>query len=226
MKSSKWTWNVIKKVVLAIRGGSAFPKSDSPIELAFTCGGIDYFQHVDENKLPYKRALAALTIYQEISAGVDSFFITKWGEAFDNLCNGNKFGAEQLAELIKLRKIMKQRLDYIQPADLYYKLASIRFFTAEENITEYDWKYNMAKIEAWKKSQDVDGFFLSRPVQKLIPYLKGQSENLSYSFQLAEELDKIHLESIYTNLLPEQKTTFDKSLSRFFWKEMQPKKSD
>lgn len=217
--------NLLKRVILAIRGGSAFGKDEAMIEPAFVSGGVQYYQHTDELKLPYKRALAALTIYQEISSGVDAHFITKWGEAFDNLTNGAKFGVNELSEIVKLRKILKQRLEYVQPADLYYKLASIRFFTQEENVNEYDYKYNIKKIEHWKKHDDVNTFFLRGPVKKLIPFLGLEEASLSSSLRLAEELDKIQLESIYQNLQPNQKTTFGNSLFRFFTKEMQQEKS-
>jgi hypothetical protein len=98
---------------------------------------------------------------------------------------------------------MKERTELALDTELIYKLASIVFFDKDENTTDYDFVYNLKKIENWKKDGS-GAFFLLKPVQELLPALKDIDENLLKYSQVVEELNQQHWENIL-HRLPIQK---------------------
>jgi hypothetical protein len=211
----------LKRVVLALRGKDAFDTTAKNIEEAFTCGGITYYQHREAAEMPYKRALAALTIFNEINNGIDDFFLEKWIGKVDAIISGQEFKAKQLGQLSALVEIIKERKKFILPADFYYKLASIRFFDATEDPNKYDFKYSLKKIEHWKQHEGAADFFTREPLKRLIPFLGLQGDNLQSYVQLAEQLDKIRLGLVLDDSSKEAKTISENYSARFYVKEMQ-----
>ena len=65
-------------------------KSEFPLEFAFKCGGVDYFEFVDKNNLPYERGLEALTFYQEMQNGVTNDYIKNYNAAMSKLLSDPK----------------------------------------------------------------------------------------------------------------------------------------
>ena len=94
---------------------------------------------------------------------------------------------------------LKQRLEWVVVPDHVYRLASVVFFDPSESPERYEIGYAKKKIERWKANDDVEAFFLLRPVQELIPFLKDLSGSfLSYSEQI-EHQNRQHLQNLCTN---------------------------
>ena len=163
-------------------------KSDYPLQFAFSCGGIDYFEFVDKNNLPYERGLEALTFYQEMQNGVTNDYIKNYNAAMSKLLSDPK--KINLNEIIKLQAYFEQRCSYIISKEIVYKVASVAFVDKNEPLTRYDFKANEKKINNWKENAG-DSFFLSMPIKKLVPFLQ-QSDSTSLMYlNIVEKVEQI-----------------------------------
>ena len=173
-----------------------FPDGKVVTEYAFTVGGIDYFQHVDEMNLPYKRALTVLTYYNELNSKIDSTYLDEHTKAVDAIFERKQIGFSELASLKALNEQMKERRQMVFIPDHLYKLASVRFFDKNENPNDYDFKYNEKKIAHWKKHESAGTFFLRERIQNLIPFLKSAPFDLEQYSEMAEKMAQAQLENI------------------------------
>jgi hypothetical protein len=163
-------------------------KSEFPLEFAFKCGGVDYFEFVDKNNLPYERGLEALTFYQEMQNGVTNDYIKNYNAAMSKLLSDPK--KINLNEIIKLQMRFEERCNFIISKDIIYKVASVAFVDKNEPLTRYDFKANEKKIKNWKENAG-DSFFLSMPIKKLIPFLaKSGDTSLTY-LAIVEKVEQI-----------------------------------
>jgi hypothetical protein len=163
-------------------------KSDYPLQFAFNCGGVDYFEFVDKNNLPYERGLEALTFYQEMQNGVTNDYIKNYNTAMSKLLSDPK--KINLNEIIKLQAYFEQRCSYIISKEIVYKVASVAFVDKNEPLTRYDFKANEKKIKNWKENAG-DSFFLSMPIKKLVPFLQ-QSDSTSLMYlNIVEKVEQI-----------------------------------
>jgi hypothetical protein len=217
---------MIEKITkLLKRKEDHFANSKQVTELAFTVGGIDYYQHVDELNIPYGRALNALTIYKEMDMKCDRFYLDQHIKAMSEIFAGKKIGFEEMSKMKQLNDQLKERVQWIIIPDHVYKLASIRYFDKNENPNSYDWKYAMKKIEHWKKHESANAFFLREPILRLVPFLRSAKVDLKEYSEAVEAMTIVHLEHISLMLPLEQRKALPGYLERLFWEEMQPTKS-
>lgn len=163
-------------------------KSEFPLEFAFKCGNVDYFEFVDKNNLPYERGLEALTFYQEMQNGVTNDYIKNYNAAMSKLLSDPK--KINLNEIIKLQMRFEERCNFIISKDIIYKVASVAFVDKSEPLTRYDFKANEKKIKNWKENAG-DSFFLSMPIKKLVPFLaKSGDTSLTY-LAIVEKVEQI-----------------------------------
>lgn len=155
----------------------------SPVEFAFTSGGIDHWCHIDPFSAPCMRALSALTAYEELRKRttreldlkeVDAL-LAEVGKARESLSGAT--GKINIVKVINslndiewIAKSKKARLDLIFEPDTAYKLAAVVFFDENESPLSYDQAYGAKKIERWKKDQSIEDFFLQQPLRRLIPF--------------------------------------------------------
>jgi hypothetical protein len=171
-------------------------KVEHEVVYAFTSNGKKYFQYVDFNNIPALRGLKTMVFYEEMRCKCTLEYIKLHCDAIDNILVSNKIN---VFEIKKLNEQMRERTNLALDTELIYKLASIVFFDANENTKDYDFAYNLKKIEEWKKSE-AGAFFLLKPVQELLPALKDIEENLEMYSQVVEELNQQHWENLLQNL--------------------------
>ncbi len=179
-----------------------FKDSKYIIKYAFTIGGIDYYCFDDTFNLPYERGLKAISFYEESRMKCSLEYLKLHTEAIDNILNSKSI---KIYDIKKLNDQLAERLKFVVDIDLLYKLASVIFFDKNEIPTTYEFKYNVEKIEHWKKHKDIGDFFLQMPIVRLIPFLK-ESNQISQDY--AEALRKInrhHLDNIYSHISNKEK---------------------
>ncbi len=177
--------------------GSKYPSGvQHPVELAFTCNGVDYYQYSDFNNIPALRGLKTMVFYEEMRCKCTLEYLKLHVEAIDNILNQSKIN---IFEIKKLNEQMKERTEMALDTELIYKLASVVFFDKNENTEDYDFSYNLKKIANWKNG-NAAAFFLLKPVQELLPVLKSIEENLEMYSQVVEELNQQHWENLLRNL--------------------------
>lgn len=164
------------------------PNHEYHLEHAFECGGIDYFEFVDKNNLPFERGLEAITFYQEMQNGVTNKYLKDHVKAMSALFTDPK--KINLNEVIKLNARLEERLNYIISKEIIYKIASIAFVDKNENCARYDYKYNEKKIQNWKENMG-DNFFLSMPIKRLIPFLQKSGDSSLIYLKVVEKIEAI-----------------------------------
>ena len=163
-------------------------KADYPLEYAFTCNGVEYFEFVDKNNLPYERGLEALTFYQEMQNGVTNDYLKAYNAKMNQLLSDPR--KINLNEIVKLQARFEERCNYIVSKDIIYKVASVAFVDKNEPLTRYDLKMNKKKIANWKENAG-DSFFLSMPIKKLVPFLQKSGDTSLMYLNIVEKMDKI-----------------------------------
>lgn len=190
-----------------------FPDSKHIIIYAFSIGERHYFRFDDMLNIPYNRALQTLVYYKELGMNCDPDYLKAHAMAFDNALSKESINIQTLVDLKVLNDQLKQRLELPKEPDLMYKFASVVFFDQFENPEVYEFKYGENKIKAWKKNASLTDFFLSKPLQELIPYLKYAGENLQQFSQMTNRVSREHWANISAMLSEEQKTLLRSRLS-------------
>jgi hypothetical protein len=176
------------------------PLVKAATKFAFMCGGINYYQFEDFDNTPALRGLKTAVFYEEMRMKVSMEYLKEHVKAVDHqLLKPNI----NIYNIKKLNDQLFQRLDIALDMELVYKIASIVFFTADENVNDYDFAYNAKKVEHWKKYGGTD-FFLQKPLVELLPVLKDTKTNLRHYIQMQEQLNQIHLETLLELLPPER----------------------
>lgn len=177
-----------------------FPGVNYVIKEAFTIKGRTFYQMDDVFNLPYERGTACIRIYGEFNMRVDREFLAQHVEAVENLLQFIPGKALDIAEVVKLNRQLKDRLNWIMDADLAYKLASVVYFDKNEDPTKYDSKYNQEKIAFWKKEASAKEFFFMQPLQELIPFLKEFEPNFQSFLTVMDQLKNTYQESILQHI--------------------------
>lgn len=121
------------------------PKLDLPIKYAFT-EGAHYYQFVNDYEMPKKRFSFAQKFYSEMRSKVTSETLVEFCDAIiSHLDKG------ELVKAAKLTDELKYRSEWLFEPESLLRFASVVYFTLEENVTDYDFKYNENKIELFKK---------------------------------------------------------------------------
>ena len=144
-------------------------------------------------------------------------YLTKHVEAVENILTGGKrVGFDEMQKIRQLNQQLGERLKMSVSRRLVYKVAPVVFsMPARTRMVGVGVCHE--KIERWKQAQGVHDFFLHEPLQRLIPYLNSGGTDFQLYSEVAKKLDKAHLENIYSNLSPDQRTTLQSSMFRYFW---------
>lgn len=204
----KWLKKLFKKDFIV--------KDDVALKYVFTAGGEDYYELENIFNLPYQRALEAISIYEENRMKVTYEYLKAHTKALDNIFALQRFGIKEFNRMHQLNEQMKERLDFIVDTDLVYKLASVVYFTKNENPYIYDGKVAQEKINNWKSTLGLNDFFLSKPIINLLPYLKDCDMNFQVYSAVVSQASEKHLENILSNLSEQQRKDYTDKLYRSF----------
>ncbi|WP_418894220.1 hypothetical protein [Limibacterium fermenti] len=177
--------------LLKWKGENLFPRQKHIIEFAFEIKGVKYYQFQDVFNLPYERGLMALAAYEEVRMRCTREYLEKHVKACRTLLHDAKI---DIYKLNALNEQMSDRLNLSLDTDLLYKLASVVFFDKKENPAVYEPDYCKKKIAFWKEHKDVTSFFLQKPLQELIPFLKDADFDLGSYSETVKRVNEIHSE--------------------------------
>jgi hypothetical protein len=190
-------WNPFKKKTQVVTAPKFDLKYEHRVVPAFSCGGVQYWMFEDSNNILSGRGFAAVNFYKELSMSCTREFLIGHTEAVRLILRNNK--EIDLPGLDKLNTQLKERLEMIIDDLTPYKVASVIYFDETESPYSFDYDYAFKKIALWKKEK-VEDFFLQTPVKNLIPSTLWSVESLENYLKVEKEIDKEHLESIFTIL--------------------------
>jgi hypothetical protein len=180
-----------------------FPESRHIITYAFSIGANHYFKFDDHLNIPYERALSCLVFYREVEMNIDHMFLKAHIDAIDNILLSKQI---DIFKIKNLNDQLKTRLTLPKDPELMYKLASVVYFDQHESPEVYEWEYGKKKIDFWKKNSSLKDFFLQKPLQELIPYLRYAGENLETFSRMMQDVNDHHWGKVLGNLSEKQKT--------------------
>jgi len=192
--------NIINRLKSKFTKKPKFEGINNPIQFAFSCGGIDYYEFVDAFNLPAHRGMQLMVELDLMRSKVNEDYLKKHTQAVDAvLLNPSKI------DVFKIKQIndqLKERLNFIAfDIDSLYKVAAVHFFDKTEHPEIYDKKYAVKKIELWRKNADIEDFFLQQPLVRLFPFLENQQENLKNYQEVVNKLNHLHLENLSVGTL-------------------------
>jgi hypothetical protein len=166
----------IKKIRYAICGEPKWKgaQTDSPITYAFTWDGEDYYCFENPFNMPWQRAYVAMAYYEELNMRITKDFLLEILFVMKEEINKPKPG---ITEVVKYINLLEERTKYVVEPETLLKLASVYYFTLDENPFFYDLIFNQKKIANWRKARTLD-FFLQMPLQELAPLLTLPPETL------------------------------------------------
>lgn len=165
---------------------------------AFKYKGVSYFMFDNSFKIPSARAMSALVFYEELRMRCNEEYLRKHVKAFEVLLSDPKKISINMVAI--LNNNLKERLNLAPFPDHIYKLASVIFFDSSESPYTYDMAYNQKKIQRWKQDPEMLGFFLSREILELMPFMNLPEENAETYFRVLEEVNRMHLNDLHEAL--------------------------
>jgi hypothetical protein len=135
---------------------------------AFESGGVVYRCFVNEQKIPYMRAMAALDIYVELEEKTDAEYHKI---SYNTVLEYLRQGYNDRAAVVCHNAL--DRMNNITNVEIVYKLASVYFIAPDENPYYYDREFNERKILKWKQENDIEAFFLKIPFDDYLPSFNG-----------------------------------------------------
>ena len=175
------------------------PESKEPLEKVFSIGGKVYYQFKDIAKMKCQRALVVNDFYNELTMRATRDFLSLHCTAVDKiLTNSTKI---DLGSLFKLNMQLQERLDMIYETDIIYKIASVVFFTKDENPLDYDDLLGREKIALFKEQDKKDkkmGFFFGTLFRILIGSTDMSDKDLQIYMEVGRQITTEHLKTIST----------------------------
>ena len=175
------------------------PESKEPIEKVFSINGTGYYQFKDISKMKCQRALTVNDFYNELTMGATRDFLLLHCEAVDKILTNNT--KIDLGSLFKLNQQLQERLEMIYETDIIYKIASVVFFTKDENPLDYDDLLGREKIALFKEQDKEDkemGFFFGTLFKILIGSTGMSDKDLQIYMEVGSQITKEHLKTIST----------------------------
>lgn len=192
---------------------------DFPIKFAFSLGGKNYFEFEDQHNGPILRQMSAIDVWTEFEQKVDSEYLKAFNETIQEVKNRyreeikKKFNEKDFAEILNLYELQQKEETkfmkflelsnlHLTNIDLIYKLASVRYFSVDENPMQFNTDVMFDKIESWRKAlgYSVDAeinFFLTLPFKELLPSLDGSD----ITIQAYTEAQRVEAKRIYQLIL-------------------------
>lgn len=165
---------------------------------AFKWQGETYYMYEDPLNTATGRGLSALVFMEHLLMRCDEEYLEKHTMATEQILSHKLINITDITDIARLNRNMKERLDFLTiiPKHLY-RLASVVFFTEDENPYRYDEAYNKKKIQAWSNDPDMYNFFMQKTrLRDMIPILSLPPETSQKYREIEEKVNKMHMKDL------------------------------
>lgn len=169
------------------------------VELAFVSDGVEYFRFVDNFSCYAERYFAALDAINALEQRVDKDYLKiHIGLTKEYLNKGD------LSKIAVLNHNLEERMTHISNVDLLYTLASVWYFSKEENVYTYNYEFAEKKIARWRADKDVLAFFFKSPLRNYLPLSDTFIQNTLPTYTASQRKEwiqilKYHLSTLSGN---------------------------
>lgn len=171
---------------------------------AFIDRGVQYYEIKDLFNTFSNRGMMALQVYEEWDMRLKKEDLLDFILAFEKILGSPK--EINILNLVKVVNMLKERVNFpIATEDIYYKMASVRYFDMNESPYTYDPEYNKGKVARWKEaSSTVDPFFISQRLQDMLPLPKLSKEDLPGYLETVKKISDHQLQTLQSLVLEVQ----------------------
>jgi hypothetical protein len=160
---------------------------------AFNLNGTQYYRFAQTDNMPLGRMLDCLAAMSEHDMGIDRQQLIAYLDGVHAALNPK--GTDQriaLGDASLLIKELRERLDYAFDTDLVIRMASIVFFTADENPYKADKELSLRKEALFREECRTDGplrfFFTTLGLHQYLPLLEQHGMDIpTYTHALRSE---------------------------------------
>ena len=180
---------------------------------AFIDRGVQYYEIKDLFNTFSNRGMMALQVYEEWDMRLKKEDLQDFILAFEKTLSSPK--EINILNLVKIVNMLKERVNFpIATADIYYKMASVRYFDENESPYTYDPEYNKGKIVRWQEgTSTVDPFFISQRLQDMLPLPKLSKDDLPSYLETVKKLSDHQLQTLQSLVLQAQQNTASSNVS-------------
>lgn len=168
------------------------PDYSDQVEYAFQVNGVKYYRFKKAVKMPEFRNFYNSVYIDQYRRGVDDETLLAYLKTFKEHVDKG-----QLGDLAYKVRLLEERLKANQNLDLLYQIATVNYFTEDEDLESYSVTDNKKKLEEFKKSKD-NAFFLTNPMIDIFPQLslytkdsKAFSRMAEVARELTEQIDSL-----------------------------------
>lgn len=161
-----WLKKLLRKETVEPKFNLYHPDLDGKTELAFSCGGKDFYRFIDQYAMPTGRYKYVYATLREVDLRMDLATLKNYISELEKSLNGEKKMID-LASAWKTIFNIKTRLALAFEPDGIKKLASVVYFTEDEILSKWNKEEGQKKVDLWNKNNYLD-FFLTRPISELI----------------------------------------------------------
>lgn len=177
---------------------------------AFIDRGVQYYEIKDIFNTFSNRGMMALQVYEEWDMRIKKDDLLDFILAFEKILQSPK--EINILNLVKIVTMLKERVNFpIATEDIYYKMASVRYFDENESPYSYDPDYNKIKIARWKEaSSTVDPFFISQRLVDMLPLPKLSKEDLPSYLATVKKISDHQLQTLQSlvSQVPQNKDSY------------------
>jgi hypothetical protein len=157
---------------------------------------VQYYEIKDLFNTFSSRGLEALQVYEEVEMRIKKDDLNDFILAFENILNTPK--QITITNLVDVVGKLKERVNFPIPTrEIYYKLASVRYFDEKESPYHYDPEYGKIKMVRWMEaSSEVDPFFIAQRLGDMIPLPKLSKEGFLNCLETIQKIADHQLKSI------------------------------
>lgn len=172
------------------------PVLKDPTDQVFQINGKNYYKFKDISKVKNQRALTTNDFYGELAMRATRDFLIKHTEAV------NKILTSTTIDIYKLRTLnlqLQERLEMIYESDIIYKIASVVYFTKDEDPDFYDDIVGQEKVALFKAQDAKDkkmGFFFGTLFTNLIGSVDLSEKDLLAYMTVGKQITQEHLKTI------------------------------
>lgn len=171
---------------------------------AFEDRGVQYYEIKDLFNTFSNRAMMALQVYEEWEMRLQREDLNDFVLAFEKLLTSQK--EINILNLVKVVNMLKERMNFPIPTkELYYRMASVRYFDENESPYTYDPEYNKTKVARWQEATStVDPFFISQRLVDMMPLPKLSKEDLPTYLEIIKKISDHHSQTLQSLVSPPQ----------------------
>lgn len=176
------------------------PDLKDPIEKVFQIDGKQYWKYKDISKVKNQRILVINDFYNELAMGTTRDMLLKHTEAIDKILTSSTIDIYQMK---KLNMQLQERLDMIHPTDIIYKIASVIYFTNDENHLDYDDLLGREKVALFKaqdKGNNKMSFFFGTLYKNIIGSTDISDKDLLTYMTVGSQINQEYMKNISTIL--------------------------